>query len=234
MDVIRVVDVETTGLDPMTHAVVELAYCDVIVEEDGTSSLLDATYSTLVNPGKPIPPEASAIHHLTDDDVNGARELARAVSDLSHGGGCAPTALCAHNASFDKSFLELPEGQFEWICTKKASQRIWPDAPGHSNQVLRYWLKLEVDSHAKEIMPHRALHDCLVTAALLMALLQHASLDELIAWEKEPVLLHRMPFGKYRGRLCAYVPKDYWDWCLRQDFEADVLHTAKYWLTNSH
>jgi len=59
-------DLETTGLDPALDRIVQFAFIrfmpDHSVEE----------WSALVNPGLPIPPEASRVHHITDDMV--ARE----------------------------------------------------------------------------------------------------------------------------------------------------------------
>ena len=61
-----VIDVETTGLDPSAHAVVEVA-CLVIRGNEEIES-----FATLVNPGRPIPSEVSAIHGIRDADVAGS------------------------------------------------------------------------------------------------------------------------------------------------------------------
>ena len=58
--------------------------------------------------------------------------------------------------------------------------RAWPDAPGHSNQVLRYWR--QVDRNAYPRIPreaHRALPDAIVTAFLLRDLLEDQPLERL-------------------------------------------------------
>ncbi len=52
-------DLETTGTDPMTSRIVEIALC-----VDGV-----AGKKWLVNPGVPIPAEATAVHGITDADV---------------------------------------------------------------------------------------------------------------------------------------------------------------------
>lgn len=56
-------DLEATGVDPMQDRIVDI--CVLRREPDGRETV----FSSLVNPGVPIPPEASAIHHLTDDRV---------------------------------------------------------------------------------------------------------------------------------------------------------------------
>jgi DNA polymerase-3 subunit epsilon len=62
--IIRCLDIETTGLDAVTDAIVEIASVDL--RRDGS---IVSTAETLVQPGKPVSPAASAIHHLIDDDL---------------------------------------------------------------------------------------------------------------------------------------------------------------------
>jgi DNA polymerase-3 subunit epsilon len=72
-------DTETTGVNPDTSRIVSLA-C-LREEPDGRT----ATFATLVNPGEPIPPEASAIHGITDAMVASAppfRDIAPALRDF--------------------------------------------------------------------------------------------------------------------------------------------------------
>src|ERR671913_334607 len=64
----RIVDLETTGTTP-NDAVVEIAAVDLLGEQ------IIPVGSDLVRPPIPIPPEASAVHHITDDDVSGSPTL---------------------------------------------------------------------------------------------------------------------------------------------------------------
>lgn len=87
-------DTETTGFSYKVEAIVELA----IVDEAG-----NACINTLVRPPKPIPPEASAIHHITDDMVRSAptlQELWPEIQALVKG-----RRVVAYNASYDKRFF---------------------------------------------------------------------------------------------------------------------------------
>ena len=61
-----VVDLESTGSDPATDRVVEVAV--VSIAPDGTEDL----FATRVNPGRPIPAAATAIHGIGDADVRDA------------------------------------------------------------------------------------------------------------------------------------------------------------------
>jgi exodeoxyribonuclease X len=113
------------------------------------------------------------------------------------------------------------------ICTYKAAVRLWPQAPKHSNQVLRYWLELELDRSIAD-RAHRAMPDAYVTAHLLRELMTQASIDDLVRWTADPVLLPKVPFGKYRDQPWEAVPSDYLQWVLRQaDMNEDVVHTAR-------
>lgn len=221
---IRVIDVETTGLDPESDSIVECAAVDILHDPD-VNDLVTDRRTWLVDPGREIPPEASAIHHITDDDVRGKLKWNQVHGAIGSLQKCDYYA--AHNAKFDRDFTRLP-GQ--WICTRKVATRLYPHAPAHSNQVLRYWLQLEVCDEAKGIMPHRALHDAFVTAALLVRLLHDVDIEQAVAWSNEPCLLPRVPFGKHKGAEWSAVPKDYLRWCLGQDMDEDVKFTCTHWL----
>ncbi len=96
---IAVIDVETTGLFPFRHdRVIELAA--VVIEVDGR---IKREFVSLVNPARDIGP--SSIHGLTSEDILHAPqfgEIAALLVDVLS--GCV--AIAAHNARFDKQFLE--------------------------------------------------------------------------------------------------------------------------------
>jgi DNA polymerase III subunit epsilon len=56
-------DLETTGVNANTDRIVEIAYLKVYPNGN------EETKTFRVNPGMPIPKEASDIHHITDEDV---------------------------------------------------------------------------------------------------------------------------------------------------------------------
>jgi exodeoxyribonuclease X len=72
--VVRVIDVETTGIDPERDAVIKIA--SVALLADGT---ITNRVSPLVRSGMPVPPEASAVHHLIDEDLIGPPPLMDAI-----------------------------------------------------------------------------------------------------------------------------------------------------------
>lgn len=252
MDLV-VIDLETTGVNPEVDRVVELAWC---------CSKWPSTRNDcwVVDPGRSIPPEASAVHHIRDCDVQGAPNLEYVLEQL-------PTAdaYVAHNSRFDSAFLpppfcgpispdDFPEGwdaapvpAVPWIDTYRAALWTWPEAPGHSNQVLRYWLELD-DSDLilpPDLFPHRALYDALTTAGILRALLRIHSVEQLLEWSQRPALLPRITFSKYgpggsdcppehpRGMPWSEVPRGFLQWMEGKGWDAwdpDVAFTAQHYL----
>lgn len=220
---IRIVDIETTGVDPKEHRIIEIAAYDLNLAD----SNITRVGSHLCAPGRKIPPEASAVHHLTDADVADA-PLFATIWNTHYAG--API-YAAHNSEFEQGYLPSPEG-VQWVCTYKCALRAWPEAPGHSNQVLRYWLGLDsrlAFDRALASLAHRAEPDTYVTAWILAELLHSHPIEALIAWTKEPKHFSQLNFGKHRGMKLADVPADYLQWLRdgRHDMDADWRHNAK-------
>jgi exodeoxyribonuclease X len=185
-----VIDTETTGIDPAEHALVEVAAVDVVDEA------LRRINSSLINPQRSIPPEASAVHHITDLDVIGAPLARDAVPEI-----VLPDdekIYVAHNSAFEQSFLEPYLPGAHWICTFKAAKRVWPQAPNHKNQTLRYFLNLPVERDRAD-QSHRAGPDAYVTAHLFLRLLREASVEQMLQWTKEPVYMPLCPIGEDKG-----------------------------------
>jgi exodeoxyribonuclease X len=219
--IIRIIDFETCGLTAEAGGVVEVGWVDVRIEGDRVK--IDSfPGSFLVNPGRPIPVEARAVHHISDDDVRGERSFEQVLPLFT----VDVDVFCAHNAKFEQQFFttDLP-----WLCTLKIARRLWPECPSHSNQCLRYWLGLNL-SEMLAMPPHRAGPDAYVTANILKRALDEASVDDMIKWSSEPSLLPRVTFGKHKGADWDAVPTDYLQWLVKQTMDEDVLHTAKHHL----
>lgn len=223
-----IVDVETTGVDPDADAIVEVA---VLRSRDGA---LHAFHS-LVNPGFSIPPTASAVHHITDEDVAGCPtidELVPQLIDLIDG-----SIPVAHNASFDALFVDPALGvdpdPKAWICSMRLAKQLTPEAPTFSNQGLRYWFR--TNPRSEGLGAHRAIDDCHVTHQNLLHLMVLAqtrgarSVEDLLAMSNEPIISTNCPFHKYQGQPWADVPIDYIEWTLREraDLDEDLRITLE-------
>jgi DNA polymerase III subunit epsilon len=94
---VAMIDVETTGTDASVDRVVELA---IVLGRKGEVVSRNAW---LVNPGRPIPQEATAIHGISDADVADKPTFADVSKEIS---AALERALpAAYNASFDRGFL---------------------------------------------------------------------------------------------------------------------------------
>ena len=224
--IIRCIDLETLGLQA-DDGICELGWCDVVVGDNGAGEIVEPPRSVLINPGKPIPPSASAVHHIVDADVAGAATLEDAVRDIT----CDEAAmrgevvLCAHNARFEQQFIK--DETMRWICSYKVAVTLAPNAPEHKLQTLRYWAKLAVDP-ALANPPHRAAADAYICAALVVRLLSKMTLEQMIEVSAKPVLLPRFTFGKHAMQPLNVVPDSYLQWVIGNiDDDEDVLYTAK-------
>lgn len=71
-------DLETTGVNITKDRIVEISYIKVFPNGQEQEKTI------CVNPGMPIPPEATAIHHITDEDVKDKPLFKDIAKDLSH------------------------------------------------------------------------------------------------------------------------------------------------------
>lgn len=221
----RVVDLETTDFHP-AGAVIEIGICDLLPLGPHGEPIPEARgRSTLINPGVPIPPLTSAVHHILDEDV----ALSPRFDDVAPkwiASDLGVLAFVAHNIAMERHYLGHLIGDTPWICTWKCALHLWPDAPSHSNQVLRYWLNPEGLDRWAATPAHRAGPDAYVTAFLLAEMLKVAPPDQLLAWTDQPALLARIPFGNLKGRPWTEADDGFLEWVLERDFDDDVMFTA--------
>ena len=232
--VVRVLDLETTGIEPGIDEIIEIASVDLL-----KGGGISAPMSTYVRPSRGIPASASAVHHIIDADVANAPIFAEAITPFQ-----GADVYIAHNSAFERSFLEQYEivmgpsfhrtgEDAPWICTFKCALRAWPDLPAHSNQFLRYQLGLVApfDYSREQIVPHRATSDVIVTAAILIELMKTQRWSQLLEWSTLPALFTRFSFGKHKGERFDAVDPSYLDWIInKSDLDEGVKFSARHWL----
>ena len=114
-------DTETTGLAPSRDRIVELCAVRFM---DGKPV---ERFGTLVNPERPIPPEATAVNNITDSMVAGAPTISQVLPAFEEFIG--NDILIAHNLEFDLKFLyysgsNLFETKRKYIDTLEQAQKI--------------------------------------------------------------------------------------------------------------
>lgn len=197
-------DTETTGLSPERDAMVELAAYD---EERKTQ------FVALIHPGCPIPPDASAVHGITDAMVANAPPFSVVWKEfLAFCEG--EVLLIAHNNdAFDQPFLkaecarhQVPFLSCRFLDSLKWARRYRPDLPRYTLQFLRESYGIAANQ------AHRALDDVLVLQQVFAAMTDDLAPETLLTLMQKKKLLHVMPFGKHQGIALRQLPRDYVLW----------------------
>lgn len=223
-----------------------------VVEKDFLCQLAfktkDETFCELFKPPISIPPEASAVTHITDKHVKDKK----AFKESDNYGAIKllledPTAvMVAHNAKFDLAIINKEDIiPANFICTLRVARALDKASviPQYKLQYLRYYLGIDIEAEA-----HDALGDVLVLEKLFERLLskimkeegidEEAAINRMIEISSKPSLMNMFPFGKYNGKTVAEVvqiDKGYLDWMLKEkeknpENEEDWIYTLRYHL----
>ncbi len=112
------IDLETTGLDPRRHCVIEATLRRFRFDANGVITKIDRPYTWLEDPGEPLDPVIARLTGLTDDKLRGQRIDERMATALARSAHVA----CSFNAAFDRPFFErrLPScAGMAWACALK-------------------------------------------------------------------------------------------------------------------
>lgn len=231
-------DLETTGVNIATDRIVEISILKVHI--NGTEE--SRTYK--VNPEMPIPPQASAIHGITDEDVRDAptfkaiaRELARFMEGCDIGG--------YNSIKFDIPLLaeEFMRAEVDFDMTKRKLVDVQNIFHKMERRTLEAAYKFYCDKDLKDA--HSAEADTKATYEVLKAQLERypdlkndvAFLAEFSNFSRNVDFAGRIVyndkdeevfnFGKYKGvKVEEVLEKDpgYYGWIMNGDFP---LYTKK-------
>lgn len=198
-------DLETTGIDCTRERIVEVAFYDVEREK---------SFSQLVHPDRPIPPESSSIHQITDEMVSDAPRFAEILPQLLSFCSGEVVLIAHNNDNFDRPFLReefkrascQPPMEWKWIDSLRWARKYRPDLPKHTLQFLRELYSLPSNQ------AHRALDDVRTLHQLFSLLIGDLSFEEILTLLADDSSVKRMPFGKHKGKLLRELPKDYINW----------------------
>ena len=237
---LAVLDLETTGIDPKIDRIIEVSVLKLLPGGGQDHR------TRRVNPGVPIPPEATAIHGITDDDVADCpnfRAIAPGLSRYLHGCDLAGFNILNFDlrllvAEYNRAGLVLPVAGRKVIdACRIFHQRERRDLTA----AYKFYCGLEHEG------AHGAAADVLATAAILDAqVVRYGDLprtvDGLHDQCNDPDALDMSGMfardedgeivfvkGKYKGRtlyeIAASKP-DYLEWMQREDFYDDTKAIA--------
>ena len=246
-------DTETTGVNN-TDFLCQLAYK---IYSPGRAN--NETFCELYKPEIKIPPEASAVHHITNKMVENKIPFQKSADfkKIKNLFEDKNSILVAHNAKFDLSIIKN-EGinPKKIICTLRVARALDKEnkLPQHKLQFLRYFLNIEIEAEA-----HNALGDVLVLEKLFERLFEKIKkapikigvptevgkelsdeevLEKMIEISSKPSLMYSFSFGKHAGKTVADVTKvdrGYLQWFLEtkekeNPEDEDWIYTLKYYL----
>jgi exodeoxyribonuclease X len=208
----------------------------------------DESFMALYKPPLPIPPGASAVHHISNEMVKDKpafidSEDFQIVKELFEH---PDSVVVAHNMAFDLGMISkegiLPA---RTICTLRVAR--FMDKEGklekHNLQFLRYALGIEIEATA-----HDALGDVLVMEQLFYRLLkkiietentdEEGAIEKMIEISSKPSLFRSISFGKHAGKKIADIldtDRGYLEWLLTQkeatpEKDEDWIYTLRHHL----
>ena len=214
------VDIETTGVD-IGSRIVEIG--------------IDGDY-ILINPDMDIPPDASAVHGITNRLAKKHLTLEQMKDSI---GSMLPTdIIVGHGVSFDidiikedfgRAGVEVPESfGKKYICTLTLMRKLFRNEGIFDSFGLGYlWFALGLDEDHNEdsVRFHRAGFDTKATSDILDWILDYVQIESLINVNGDiyeelykimetPMELTTMPFGKHKGESFNDIPESYIKWCI--------------------
>jgi len=160
MDKGVILDLETTGLDPKKDRIIEIGLLSFVTDADHAPAVI-GTYSGIEDPEMPLSEEVAKLTGLSDAVLRGHKIRWDIVRDFLTG----VSVVIAHNAAFDRAFVEgrpeVREMPLHWACSSKHIN--WR-AHGHKTRALNY---LAADMGFVNPFAHRALFDCATTFRII-------------------------------------------------------------------
>lgn len=220
-------DCESTGLDPKTDRMIEIAVVRFTFDE------ILSSRETLVNPECLIPAASQEIHHISQEMI-ASKPLIKDVlpeflkmveghTIVGHGIGfdIALIAAEAQRAQIPTKILQNPT-----IDTLRMA-RLYGESPVNSLDRLRQHFNIEAQGI------HRAMSDVMVNIEVFKSLAQgYKTTEQLFQILQKPIKLRTMPLGKHKGRKFDEMPLEYLQWAERKDFDQDLLYSIRCELRN--
>ncbi|MCY4445187.1 MAG: DUF294 nucleotidyltransferase-like domain-containing protein [Rhodobacteraceae bacterium] len=161
-----VIDSETTGLNPKTDRVIELAGVAIYAGQ----IVADADFQTLIDPQVPIPKKSTAIHNLTDEDIKGSPNFVDGFASFSS--WVNSRFVIGYSIGFDLAIFAQEHQRHGLVWNEPISldveeliRVIAPNLPNYSLETVASWLQVPLENR------HRALPDALITSQVFLQLI---------------------------------------------------------------
>lgn len=192
-----VLDFETSGLSPY-HGGRAIEIGAVLIEK----CMIVDRFQSLMNPGFMISPFIESFTGITNEMISSAPPCEEVMEKFVKFIGARP--LVAHNASFDRKFLDAELGyinrsrQSRMACSMLAARRIFPKAPNHKLATLVSYCGIY-----HEGIFHRALADATMTGHLWIAMID--ALKDTFGIKRVDFELMRKLCGKPRAKVETFL-----------------------------
>lgn len=216
------IDCETTGLDPNQDRIIEVAVVHFTLEQ------VFGSCESLIDPQCPIPESSIAIHHITQEMVEGKPFISAFlphVLDL-----IGKRIIVGHGVGFDIEVLAIAAERAGIPCTLRHNlyidtlrmARHYGDSPTNSLEQLRKHFNIEQEG------AHRAMNDVIVNMGVFKYLAKRfKTTQQLFDTLSKPIMMRTMPLGPHKGRLLKEVPMEYLMWAANKDFDQDLLFSLR-------
>lgn len=210
-------DCETTGLDPKEDRLIEIAV--VKFTFDG---MLES-FETLIDPERPIPEATIAIHHISQEMIQGKPKVAEVLPKVLKMIG--DHILVGHGIGLDISFIAEEAKRNQILCRIEENPsldtlrmaRLYGESPVNSLERLRKHFNIAEEG------AHRAMSDVIVNIEVFKYLSEgFTTTKQLMERLQKPILLKTMPLGKHKGRAFRDIPLQYLQWAIHKDFDQSL------------
>lgn len=228
------VDIEATGPQPEADRAVEVAV--VRLAPDGTRTPL----RWLINPERPIPAEATAVHHITDEQVARAPTFAELAHEIA--AALRDCDLCGYNLrAFDVPLLraEFARARVAWTFDGAVVDAyvIFRERERHTlGTAVRWYCGRElVDAHSAVADANATLDVVLAQIERYQDLPRDMTALDLASGGRQPDWATELghlrwrddgdlyvAWGRHAGRRLVDLDDGFLRWVLRNDFPADV------------
>ena len=159
VDSYTVVDIETTGLNPVKNEIIELSAIKI------TNNMPEKVFSTLIKPKNPISgfiTSLTGISNLMVQNETSIEDVMQSFYDF-----VGESIILGHNVHFDMNFIRANSKRIlnknfpnKTLDTLKLARKILSDVPNYKLDTLAKYYNISTEGH------HRGLTDCQITNKL--------------------------------------------------------------------